>query len=242
MTEQDELPDVFLKATICGNPIEGWHTRIPEGILKVEPLGTDEIQAMLDKKISTIKNPRKKAEKCMLMELKESLREPVSIYVFSIPIEAYVEIEKEVDLYRNREVKMGEFTKLVVPGEVKTVSLNLEKDHFYDVFGFSGTTFVGGGRFSTGTGEIAGAIILEEMKFFALKDLGVAIDQAEQVTAKVIPMTAWGTRGRFIIAGFRLGTQNEGNSDSHTIMVNHICGVSYSHSYPKEEFLRFFNK
>lgn len=238
MSEQDEeMPDVLFKATIGGKRIKKWHTRIPAEMLVIEPYTVVEVHALLEKEISSLKDMSIKEN---IEQLKGSLKEPIKIYVFSMPIEAYMDLDKEIHVHENRNAQMGEFTRLIVPGETKTVSLQLETDYIYDIFGFSGTTFIGGGRLSTGDGEVSGAITLEEMKLFALMDLGIDIDQAKNVTAKVIPMNAWGMSGRIVIAGFRLDTENEGSSSDHTIMVTHMCRVSYSHDYSKEDLLPFF--
>ena len=229
---------VFSKVTIDGKPLEKWHTQVSGKVLRIEPFPLAKVRYAFTREISVTEDRDKRLALIRQMDL---LREPLTIYVFCIPLKQYIDVEKEIHALEGKEVDMGEFPSLHIANMSQTITLNLEADHFYDVFGFSGQILIGGGRVSTGQGEVPFAITLEEMKLLALKDLGVTLEEAKGIKAKIIPMTAWGCCGRFIIAGLCLDPGRE-TLDDHTIMVNHCCGIDYSHGYSKEEFLPFFKK
>jgi len=234
------LREFFLRASIDGKPIERWHSRVSSRVLEVEPFTIPEIHQVFEKEISIAKGSR---EQKFLIERKRLFKKPVTVYIFCTPVKKYIDIEAEIEMYELRkEVDMGEFSSLCVEPTQDRIKVTLEKDCLYDVFGFSGSVFAGGGRISTSQGKVPFAITFEEMKLFALRNLGVTLKEAKGVKAKVISMNAWGLKGRLIIAGFCLDPEKEESISDHTIMVNHCCGVSYSHGYSKEDFLTFFKK
>jgi hypothetical protein len=230
------------KISVDGKPIEGWHMNISGKVLQIKPLSIDEIHQTLDQELIESEDRR---ERERIIQFKYSIKEPMTIYVFRIPINRYTNLEKEIREFKDKEVDMGEFHSLLIGRELNAViTVNLEKNFFYDIFVFSGLVFLGGGRLSTGSKKegIPYEITFEEMKFLALKKTGVDFEEAKGVKAKIIPMTAWGERGRYIIAGFCLDPENEDKLTDHTIMVNHCCGIEYSHGHSREDFLHFFKK
>lgn len=163
---------------------------------------------------------------------------PFGIFIFEIPVNEYRDLEEETDSLDGQQVDMGVMPHLIVVGE-RHADVELKSNTHYDILTFS-PKGIEGGRLSTGEGKPPYTPTLEEAKLLAALDVGASLEQAKGVKATIISMTAWGTHGRFIIVGFCLDEEEKVTLDDHTIMVNHCGHVSYSHGYPKKQFLPFF--
>lgn len=164
---------------------------------------------------------------------------PSGVYIFEIPISEYEDLEEEIDRLDGQQVDMGVMPHLIVSG-VQNTHVAPKPATFYDILTFT-PEGIEGGRLSTGEDKPPYGLTLEEAKLLAALDVGASLEQTKGVKATIIPMTAWGTHGRFIIVGFCLDGDTV-RRDDHTIMVNHCGHVSYSHGYSKEEFLPFFKR
>lgn len=237
MNSEKKVSRILVRGTVDGNPIENWDVRISGNILKLKPYSLAEIHKEIDEALPTVIGPR---EREFLKERKKLMKAPLTLFVFKISLGDYLGLEKELDNYDGKIIDMGEFPTLVV-SDLPEANLLLEKERIYDAFAFSGQTFCGGRRLSTDY-QIPFPVTLEEMKFFALKDCGVNLEEAKGVKARIIPMTGWGDYGKFLMAGFCLDYEKEHNLYDHTIRVQHNCEVSYYHGYDRRDFLPFFRK
>lgn len=166
--------------------------------------------------------------------------EEAQIYIFRTPIEEYVDLEVLIYELEGITTSMGTATTLIATGEV--VEVPLEDDAFHDVVcvwrradGTGG--IAGGGRFSTGdVDDVPQALTLDELKLLSMMAIGISLDQAVSIEAKIVSMTAWSLHGRLIIAGFQfLGTKNW----HYTAMANHMGGVEFSHGYTAAQVKKY---
>ena len=75
-----------------------------------------------------------------------------------------------------------------------------------------------------------------ELRVLTIESLGLTIDQAKKVKAKVTPLTAWNNYGRLIIAGLEFG----GDGDfKFGAQPNHLGGVQYYHGRGAQEVRDF---
>ncbi|MFQ6120183.1 MAG: hypothetical protein ACE5KE_09890 [Methanosarcinales archaeon] len=174
----------------------------------------------------------------------------ITLSLFVIPYNKNLDIDglenEQIGKMKGETVDMGEFPNLRFYKQ-NYFKIGLEKGQVYDVLatGKSKKTgnrqIFGGGRLLTKKVEkIPYPITLEEMKFLAIEDLGLTPEQAKGIKAKITPMTGWGNRRRFIIAGFDFGEMKAGWNAG--VMVQHNGYVSHYHGYSTEELLKFLFK
>ena len=168
--------------------------------------------------------------------IKKHFEEPVHLYLFATPLSQYKDLEKHIDDMEDKETVMGEMPTLKEYKQSK-ISTDLQPGFLYDLFATGqingNRVFVGGGRLSTQEGKVPYNMTLDELKLFAIEDLDLSPKEAQNIRAKITPMTAWNGKGRLIIAGFEFG-QKESEWNYGT-MVQHNGIVSHYHNDSKEE-------
>lgn len=160
-----------------------------------------------------------------------------SIYLnlFRTPISEYKCIGKKLDRMNGREVTMGEIETLE-EYEEEEISADLEDRCFYSLIATGKSKerrkIIGGGRLSTEkVNEVPHSLTLDELKFVAIEDLDLSLDEAKDVKAQIESM---GTNcsGRCVCVGFILGLEA---GEKYGIMTNHRGEVSRYHNHSNEE-------
>jgi hypothetical protein len=166
----------------------------------------------------------------------EKFDESADLYLFAIPTDQYIDLEEQIQSMKDKEVVMGEIPTLIEYKKPEIIT-ELKPDHLYDLFSMGQVNgdrkLAGGGRLQTQEGEVPYDMTFDELKFLAIDSLGLSQEDAQNVRAKIEPMTAWGNRGRFIIAGFNFGEKKP--KINYGLMVNHMGQVSCYHGIPKQE-------
>lgn len=170
---------------------------------------------------------------------------PTGLYLFATPYSDAISagaLEKNIDELEGKKVDLGDLPHLKASATTE-LSAGLEKDMVYDIFlrgknEKGDVILIAGGRLTTKglTESVPTPITFEEMKFMALTDLGYTPKEAKGIEAEVKPLTAWGSGGRFIIAGFEFGRKG---SNDVGVMVQHNGGVDHNHGYSTEEIRGF---
>jgi hypothetical protein len=158
--------------------------------------------------------------------------EPVHLYLFRTPASNYIALEQEIRAMTDQETAMGDIPTLEEYKKDR-ISTDLQRESLYDIFSvgqgpLENRFITGGGRISTQEDLVPPNLTLDELKLLALEDLNLTPDDAKNAIARIIPLTAWGDRGRLIIAGFNF-------RDDYGVMVDHHGGVSHYHNRSKEE-------
>jgi hypothetical protein len=155
--------------------------------------------------------------------------------VFRTAISGLVGLEDEVHQRENEIVSLGPVSTHVASGT--KVEVDAQPGFVYDLFHTqpdeNGVVRVaGGGRYAvTDAGEYtAGQMVtLDEARFLGALGLGLGEEQAEKVSARIVPMTAWGAAGRLAIVGFELIESAVDASGRAGVMVDHLGGVEFYH-------------
>jgi len=168
--------------------------------------------------------------------IKKHIEEPVHLYLFTTPVSKYRDLEKHIENMQYKETIMGEMPTLKVYKQSE-ISTDLQPGFLYDLFAIGqregNRVIAGGGRLSTQEGKVPYHMTLDELKLFAIEDLDLSPEEAQNIRAKIAPMTAWGEHGRFIIAGFDFEQKEPGGN--YGTMVQHNGVVSHYHGYSKKE-------
>ncbi len=171
----------------------------------------------------------------------EGLSGPISLYLLRTPADEYRELEEEIHAYERKTIKLGDLKGLIQKVDGSEATIDLEKEFYYDVFAIGSTPdgerrVCGGGRFSTiRAKKVPGMMTFDQMRLLTIEHLGITVDQAKDVETKIVPMTAWGQRGRLVIAGFK-----PPKNDEYGVNVYHSGYSDRSHDHSLKDTKKAF--
>ncbi len=162
----------------------------------------------------------------------------VMVMAFTTKRLDFVGLEADVDRREGQQTVLGQMPSFVAASD-QSVEVEMAESSYYDVFLVA--------RLQDGTGRIIGwvrlattppadelpfMISLEEAKAAALLFIGVPFEQAQQVTATITALGAWGAGGRLAMVGFDFGPPSDGDMTmKFGVMVDHMGGTDAYHGY-----------
>ena len=144
---------------------------------------------------------------------KGSFEGPINIFLFKTPISQYKGLEQQILDMEYKVTIMEELQTLIEYNQSK-ISTNLQPGFLYDLLATGqkdgNRVFAGIRRLSTQEGEIPKDMTLHELKLLALEYLDLSPKEAQNISAKIIPMYSWDKNGKpIIIAGFDFNKDQE---------------------------------